>query len=144
MTDLSDIYSEFRLSTRSYPPAIPLTESDYFTIFKSGVRQLFIDTGRRTLYIPSELTESTQQISADIGNDEQNYILIASRIKYFQQMLADASASGKIAQHKTDALTVVFGNKGVSDLSTMIADLKSDLLRAFHKMPRFAEGISGA
>lgn len=139
MTPLSSMYGEYRLSVRGHTPIIALSEDDYFTLFKQGVRRMFIDTGRATLFKSSSVSTSADSLSVDLSEAEQEYIILAARIAFFRQMLADATGGDHVTQHKTDALTVVFSDKTAANISQMIADLELRLTDLFHKMPQFAE-----
>lgn len=139
MPSLQPIYSEYMLKVRSHTPLIPLSESDYFTLFKSGVRRMFVDTGRKDLYSPSAITSPESYLDVDIGVDEEDYIVIAAQIAFYEQMLSDVTSPNRITQHKTDALTVTFNNKDADQIAATLRGLESRLHEQFHKMPQFAE-----
>lgn len=139
MTPLQPIYSEYMLKVRSHTPAISLSATDYFTLFKSGVRRMFVDTGRKDLYFPAAITSPESSLSVDIGVDEEEYIVIAAQIAFYEQMLADVTAPNRITQHKTDALTVTFNNKDAEQIASTLRGLEMRLNEQFHKMPQFAE-----
>jgi hypothetical protein len=141
MTTLSELYAEFRLRVRSHVPTIPLSEQDYFTIFKLGVRRLFVATGRAALYNPATLTSPDSALSITLSQDEQDYIGIAALIAYYQQMMADAMGGDHVTQHKTDALTVTFSDKVIANYQSIISGLELQLREIYHKMPQFAEAM---
>lgn len=142
MTDLSALYDEYRSAVRNYQPLIPLGAEDYFIIFKRGVRRMYIDTGRADqykgswLHFPSDL----DAFPADVGEDEQEYILVCAQLAFYNQMAGDMAAPNQITQHKTDALTVTFSDKGFNNLSAKLADLEQDRTELYHKMPQFVKG----
>lgn len=141
MTELASMYAEYRLGTRAYNPLIPLSDADYFTLFKSGIRRMYNDTGRASLYVSSAITDETDRLVGDLDNDEQEYIVVAAQAAYFRQMLVDCT-SNRIASHKTDALTVTFSNDGPKNLAVVIAQCEARLLALLLKMSQFAEAIS--
>ena len=59
--DLTDIYGEFRLAVSAVQPTLPLTEADYITLFKRGIRKMYIDTGRSEQYSGQKLNVETME-----------------------------------------------------------------------------------
>lgn len=141
--DLTDIYGEFRLAVSAVQPTLPLTEADYITLFKRGIRKMYIDTGRSEQYSGQKLNVETMEWDEDMGQDEQWYACLAAQVAFCDQIILDASGSGRITQHKTDALTVVYSDKGAGMAQAMRDALRQDLTEAFHKMPQYAEPMGG-
>lgn len=102
---------------------------------------MYVDTGRSDMYSGDKLNEDEMEWSEDMGQDEQWYACIAAQIGFCDQVILDASGDGRITQHKTDALTVVYSDKSASIAESMRNALKEDLNEAFHKMPRYAEPV---
>lgn len=144
MTNLREIYDEYVFSVSRYNATIPLGDDDLFIIFKRGIRRMFIDTGRADKYVSSKFTEmQLENIEYDIGQDEQQYILVAAQIAFYKQMAIDVAQPNRITQHKTDALTVTFSDKSNAELAGRISDLELELREIYHKMPQFVEVLGG-
>lgn len=143
MTDLSSLYDEYMVAVQHYQALIPLGQEDYFILFKRGVRRMYIDTGRPDQYKGSWLRSPNDLnvFPADVGEDEQEYILICAQLAFYNQMASDMSAPNQITQHKTDALTVTFSDKGFANLNSKLADLEQERTDVYHKMPQFARGV---
>lgn len=141
-TDLTEVYNEFRLIVGGYAPLTPLSEEDYFIIFKRGIRRMYIDTGRASLYVPSNFTEETlDACPVDMGVDEQYYALLAAQIAFWQQMGKDMASPNRMTKHQTDALSVTFSDKSADNLYATLHDLEADLREAYFKMPQFVGAI---
>lgn len=140
MTDLREIYEEFLMTVERYAPVVPFGDEDAFILFKRGVRRMFIDTGRAADYDPKKITErGLKNCEYDMGQDEQNYVLLAAQAAFYKQMAADIAQPNRITQHKTDALTVTFSDKTGAEINTRIGELEAELREAYHKMPQFVE-----
>lgn len=139
MTDLSQVYmEEYYFTVHRYTSIVPLAEEDYFTIFKRGIRRMFVDTGRAKDFNSMDYSyETMADCPHDFAEDEIDYILTAAKIAFYEQMVNDVSQPNRIVKHTTDALTVQFSDKSTAELNGIIADLEARLREIYFKMTRF-------
>lgn len=138
MTDITDIYEEYLLAISRYPVIVALSDADKLIIFKKGLRNLFTATGRIRDYTHSSITATNlDECPYDLLEDEKLYVLLSAQIEFYKQMAADVANPQRITQHRTDALSVTFSNNPLNEINANIANLKSELIELYHRMPRF-------
>jgi hypothetical protein len=110
---------------------------DYCEIVLVALKQLYIVTGRASLYDESKLTiEDDMPIAYDdtLMLDEIEWIMVTAEIGFFRKVQTDVNnAFG----YSTDALTVTNADKPYANLSSTIQKLENMQRIIYYKMTRF-------
>lgn len=107
----------------------------------SGIKTLFIDTGRASAYNKNMITwEETEEGTAlcfaqDLPIDEEKYVLLVAQIAFFKRVQSDVN---NIVGYTTDALTVTNADKPYSHLQDTIANLENERRIVFYKMTNYS------
>lgn len=137
-TVLTELISELRDNTSWQKTPLPLIDADYVNMTKRAIRQLYVDTGRASIYHSGLFTEDDDGIvsfSEDLRADEIEYILICAQINFFKRVATDVN---NIVGYVTDALTVTNADKPYANLKDTMDRLENERRIKYYKMHRFA------
>lgn len=137
-TVLTELISELRDNTSWQKTPLPLMDADYVNMTKRAIRQLYVDTGRASIYHSGLFTEDADGIvsfSEDLRADEIEYILICAQINFFKRVATDVN---NIVGYVTDALTVTNADKPYANLKDTMDRLENERRIKYYKMHRFA------
>lgn len=137
-TVLTELISELRDNTSWQKTPLPLIDADYVNMTKRAIRQLYVDTGRASIYHSGLFTEDADGIvsfSEDLRADEIEYILICAQINFFKRVATDVN---NIVGYVTDALTVTNADKPYANLKDTMDRLENERRIKYYKMHRFA------
>ena len=137
-TVLTELISELRDNTSWQKTPLPLIDADYVNMTKRAIRQLYVDTGRASIYHSGLFTEDadgTVSFSEDLRADEIEYILICAQINFFKRVATDVN---NIVGYVTDALTVTNADKPYANLKDTMDRLENERRIKYYKMHRFA------
>lgn len=117
---------------------MPLKDEDYIDMMRYGIKKLYIDTGRASLF-NSSMVQTDQwgdvTFTADLVADEEEYAMICAQISFFQRVATDVN---NIVGYVTDALTVTNADKPYSNLKDTMDRLERERRILYYKMHRFA------
>lgn len=115
-----------------------ITDAQYEALIIRGIKRMMIDTSRASQYNDDLLVydENSNSLIFDIELliDEIAYILICSKILFFQRVQADVN---NIVGYTTDALTVTSADKPYAHLQDTIDKLENERRIIYYKMPRY-------
>lgn len=137
-TALNEIVAELKDNTCWQKTPLPLMDNDYVNMTKRAIRQLYVDTGRASVYHNGLFTEDVDEsvtFSEDLMADEIEYILICAQINFFKRVATDVN---NIVGYVSDALTVTNADKPYSNLKDTIDRLENERRIKYYKMHRFA------
>ena len=92
MTNVTELAEELRDLTQWQRTPEPLFDEDYVKMVKSGIKTLYIDTGRASTYNKEWMTEETADdktthfFAQDLKIDEEKYVLIVAQIAFFKRV----------------------------------------------------------
>lgn len=117
---------------------MPLKDEDYIDMMRYGIKKLYIDTGRASLF-NSSMVQTDQwgdvTFTADLMADEEEYAMICAQISFFQRVATDVN---NIVGYVTDAMTVTNADKPYSNLKDTMDRLERERRILYYKMHRFA------
>ena len=146
MTNVDDLVLELVRRTKyQTPPPGGTTYDDYFYDIQSGIRRLYVDTGRYLLYDPNGYVLEPAPLKDDPDRtiwfykdifpaDETMYILKAAEIEFYQ--VVQAKVNDQVS-YSTDGLSVTHGDKPYANLGATIDRLERELRKLFYKMVRY-------
>ena len=138
-TVLTELIEELKDDTRWQKTPLPLSDSDYVNMIKRAIRQLYVDTGRASVFNSGMFTESTDDatvtFSENLPADEIEYVLICARINFFKRVATDVN---NIVGYVTDALTVTYADKPYANLKDPMDRLENERRIKYYKMHRFS------
>lgn len=135
---LTELIEELKDNTRWQKIPLPLLDSDYVNMTKRAIRQLYVDTGRASVYHSGLYTEDADgnvTFSETLPADEIEYVLICAQINFFKRVATDVN---NIVGYVTDALTVTNADKPYANLKDTMDRLESERRIKYYKMHRFA------
>lgn len=137
-TVLTELIDELKDNTRWQKTPLPLMDADYVNMVKRAIRQLYVDTGRASVYNSGLFTEDADAnvlFSATLAADEMEYILICAQINFFKRVATDVN---NIVGYVSDALTVTNADKPYANLKDTMDRLENERRIKYYKMHRFA------
>lgn len=104
----------------------------------AGLRTLYIDTGRSTLWKNDKLHSDPDSghlvYDDDLGIDEEKYVLLWAQIVFFQKVQGDVNT---MVSYTTDALSVTNADKPYAHLQDSIEKLENERRIVYYKMTQF-------
>lgn len=137
-TVLAELIDELKDNTSWQKTPLPLSDTDYINMAKRAIRQLYVDTGRASVYNSGlfiEDGEGNVMFTADLPADEIEYVLICAQINFFKRVSTDVN---NIVGYVTDALTVTNADKPYANLKDTMDRLENERRIKYYKMNRFA------
>ena len=137
-TVLTELIEELKDNTRWQKTPLPLMGADYVNMVKRAIRQLYVDTGRASVFNSGLFTEDADanvSFSATLAADEMEYILICAQIQFFKRVATDVN---NIVGYVSDALTVTNADKPYANLKDTMDRLENERRIKYYKMHRFA------
>lgn len=137
-TVLTELIEELKDNTRWQKTPLPLMDADYVNMVKRAIRQLYVDTGRASVYHSGLFTDDAEanvSFSATLAADEVEYILICAQIQFFKRVATDVN---NIVGYVSDALTVTNADKPYANLKDTMDRLENERRIKYYKMHRFA------
>lgn len=135
---LTELIDELKDDTSWQKTPLPLSDPDYVNMIKRAIRQLYVDTGRASVYHSGLYTEDTDGIvlfSENMPADEVEYVLVCAKINFFKRVSTDVN---NIVGYVTDALTVTNADKPYANLKDTMDRLENERRIKYYKMHRFA------
>ena len=136
-TSITDLVQELKEQTEWQRTPIELTDDNYYSMVIYGLKRLFIDTQRASVYdkIAIERHEDgTVWFDSDLLLDERAYVLLCAQINFFKKVASDVN---NIVGYTTDALTVTNADKPYANLKDSISSLENERRITYYKMVRF-------
>lgn len=137
-TVLTELIEELKDNTRWQKTPLPLMDADYVNMVKRAIRQLYVDTGRASVYNSGLFTEDMDgnvSFSATLLADEIEYTLICAQINFFKRVATDVN---NIVGYVSDALTVTNADKPYANLKDTMDRLENERRIKYFKMHRYA------
>ena len=137
-TVLTELIDELKDNTSWQKTPLPLMPTDYINMVKRAIRQLYVDTGRASVYNSGLFIEDADgnvSFTSDLPADEIEYVLICAQINFFKRVATDVN---NIVGYVTDALTVTNADKPYANLKDTMDRLENERRIKYYKMHRFA------
>jgi hypothetical protein len=137
-TDLNELIEELKDNTSWQKTPLPLMDYDYIKMVKRAIRQLYVDTGRASVYNNDLFTEDDSGnpvLSATLLADEIEYVLLCAQIQFFKRVATDVN---NIVGYVSDALTVTNADKPYVNLKDTMDRLESERRIKYYKMHRYS------
>lgn len=137
-TVLTELIEELKDNTSWQKTPLPLMDGDYAKMTKRAIRQLYVDTGRASVYNNGLFTEDAEGVitfSENLPADEIEYVLICAQINFFKRVATDVN---NIVGYVSDALTVTNADKPYANLKDTMDRLENERRIKYYKMHRFA------
>ncbi len=136
---LTQIAKELQELTKDQATTEPWSLSDYEDVVQKCLREMYVDTGRASVFnrYTVERDPETEELmfSNDIGIDEIEYMLILCRIRFYKTVQAKYNT---MTSYSTDALSVTGGDKPYANLKNDINEMQNERRIKFYSMPQFA------
>ena len=142
MTDLTILARELeeRMMYQQMPSQLEV--KDYENLIVSGVKTMYIDTGRATTWSDDmierepgdEILAGHLLLKADLAIDEEKYVLLTAQILLIQRIQGDVNT---IVGYTTDALSVTNADKPYEHLADSIEKLDNERRITYYKMVRY-------
>ena len=116
-----------------------ITFDQYINMIIRGIKKLFIDTNRPTLYNDSLVINEDGEIifNMDLPINEQEYVLICAQIIFYQKVQTDVT---NIVGYTTNALTITNADKPYTNLQNTLSTLELERRRIYYKMVAYSLG----
>ena len=144
MLNITKLAEELKEETEWQETPRPLTDAQYTTMVIRGLERLFVDTGRAESYDENKYQtvdiggdEEELYYDADFLIDEKVYIMLCSKMNFFQKVQSDVNNT---FGYSTDALTVTNADKPYANLKNTLEDLDKERRIVYYKMHRYALG----
>ena len=141
MTSITELANELQEITAWQRTPEELDQNDYEKMIVSGIKTLYIDTGRarefsNSMIVPPE-GEGAEGLyfTVDLGIDEEKYVLIVAQIAFFKKVQSDVN---NIVSYTTDALSVANADKPYAHLQDTICNLENERRIVFYKMTDYS------
>lgn len=154
MTSITELANELKDIVAWQRTPEVLEDSDYQKMIVSGIKTLYIDTGRASVFNksmivsieePEESEEGQDEQTSDVvpgiyfepdlGIDEEKYVLIVAQIAFFKKVQSDVN---NIVGYTTDALSVTNADKPYAHLQDTIGNLENERRIVFYKMTSYS------
>ena len=139
MTDLTVLAYELQEKMMYQQMPSELKLKDYEGLIVSGVKTMYIDTGRALSWSDSMLEREYEDahlfLNADLPIDEEKYAMLTAQILLLQRIQGDVNT---IVGYTTDALSVTNADKPYEHLADSIDKLDKERRITYYKMVRYA------
>ena len=142
MTNLTQLANELMEKTAWQRTPEIMHQEDYERMIVAGLKTLYIDTGRASLFNKNKLvSEETENFDTvlyyedDLPIDEEKYVMLVAQIEFFKQVQTDVN---NIVGYTTDALTVTNADKPYAHLQGTIDNLENERRIVFYKMTAYS------
>lgn len=143
MTSITELANELQEITAWQRTPEELDQNDYEKMIVSGIKTLYIDTGRarefsNSMIVPPEGEGEGAEglyFTVDLGIDEEKYVLIVAQIAFFKKVQSDVN---NIVSYTTDALSVANADKPYAHLQDTIGNLENERRIVFYKMTDYS------
>lgn len=138
---ISDLATSLNRQTKWQKTPLPLSEYDYIDMVKSGVKKLYIDTGRASVFNSSMFKTDIDGevfLQTDLPIDEEEYVMICAKLKFFERVATDVN---NIVGYVSDALTVTNADKPYANLKDTMDRLERERRICYYKMARYTIAI---
>lgn len=140
MLNVTEMAKELQELTAWQETPEPLALADYVKMVVRAVKKFFVDINHPTEYDTTRWTTDEEDDTCYDRNfllDEEQYIMILSRIEFFSRVQTDVNnAFG----YSTNALTVTNADKPYANLKDTLSDIQHERRIAFNKMVRYTLG----
>lgn len=142
-TSITELADELYDNVKFQRTPMTMTQDDYIRMVKHGVRRLYVDTQRASVFRPdmfyeekvSDDSEETNVFfEADLPLDERMYVLYCAQIAFLKEVAHDVN---NIVGYTTDALTVTNADKPYANLKDSIEKVENDRRILYYKMVRY-------
>ena len=137
MTSVTEMVQDLQRMVALQRTPHELTLDDYEWFVRVGIKNLFIDTGRATLFTPTMfLYDENHNLMLDWDRkiDEIEYALLLARIYFYQFVQADVN---NIVGYTTDAMSVTGADKPYKNIQDTLANLENERRIKYYKMSRY-------
>lgn len=141
-TSITELASELQEMTAWQKTPVELTLEDYEKLIVNGIRKLYVDTGRASMFNISMVHEATEEddvegvvFTTDLPLDEREYVKLVAQIAFFKRVSTDVN---NIVGYTTDAITITNADKPYANLKATIDDLERERRIVYYKMARYA------
>ena len=137
MVNLETLANKLQRGTEWQKTPETLYLEDYCELMHTALKQLFIVTGRASVYDESKLVvEDDMPIAYDdtLQVDEVEWIMVTAEIGFFRKVQTDVNNT---FGYSTDALTVTNADKPYQNLASTIQKLEYTQRLLYYKMARF-------
>lgn len=134
---ISDLAASLERQTKWQKTPMPLDEYDYIDMVKGGIKKLYIDTGRASVFNSSMFkTDIDGEVSllVDLPIDEEEYVMLCAKLSFFQRVATDVN---NIVGYVTDAMTVTNADKPYANLKDTMDRLERERRICYYKMARY-------
>lgn len=136
-TSLNDMAKELKSHVCWQKTPMPLSDGDYLDMIRYGIKKLYIDTGRASVFNKNMIYMSSWGdvvLSADLPADEEEYAMICAQITFFQRVAMDVN---NIVGYTTDAITVTNADKPYANLKDTLDRLEKERRICYYRMSRY-------
>ena len=132
-TSVTMLADELAMQVRWQRTPQAMTHEDYINAVKYGLRQLFIDTQRASVYNTDLYYEEDEELffNKNLNINEQEYVLLCAQINFMKQVAADVN---NIVGYTTDALTVTNADKPYANIKDSVEKLENERRIKYYKM----------
>lgn len=141
MTNVTELAMELKDIVSWQRTPEEMEDADFIKMILNGIKTLYIDTGRASLYskdmivYPEEESDDPIYFTKDLPIDEEKYVLIVAQIAFFKKVQSDVN---NIVSYTTDALSVANADKPYAHLQDTIANLENERRIVFYKMVSYS------
>lgn len=134
-TDLKELAARLEEDVSWQKTPFLVTSADYMKMIHFGLKRLYIDTGRASIFGLSIFEDEDETVLIDeLPIDEEAYVLLLAKIGFFKKVQTDVN---NIVSYSTDALTVTNAHRPYDNIKNTLEDLEQERRILYYKMSRY-------
>lgn len=133
---MTELVEDLKFSTRMQQTPMPYSDEDYLRNVKHGLKQLFVDTQRASVYDKKAYYDNDGEIfyPYELTATEEEYVLLVSMQAFYEQV---ASSYMGLMNYTTDALSVQHADKPYENAKHRLGDLEARIRTLYYKMVKY-------
>lgn len=139
MTNLQNMLEEFKFRSGQLDGSVTMSDDGYFMCLYIGLRQMYVKTGRPTLFVETKLAYDEHQLPEtwedSLPPDEYELTILLGLLQFYGIVLA--SKAPKAIGYTTDAFSVTGADKPAKYYESMLTRLEHDVYVVYNKMIRY-------
>lgn len=134
-TDLNELAARLEEDVAWQKTPFLVTSAEFLKFIQRGLKRLYIDTGRASIYGSALFEDEEETILLDeLPIDEEAYVMLVSKINFFKKVQTDVN---NIVSYSTDALTVTNAHRPYDNIKNTLEDLEQERRILYYKMSRY-------
>lgn len=134
MSDIVSMIADLKQRTEWQTVPREITESDYTAFVVNGIKELYIKTGRESLFWDLFVFDEDGmpiKTTSDLSAGEHEYVMLSAEIKFYEKVQSDVS---RFVGYTTDALAVTHADKPYANIQNTVDSKKIEKANIFSRL----------